>query len=525
MKGKGAEVQAVQDIPKQEIEARSPNRIRVETALSRFPIHRLAKKDTVTIDLQQFGENGAPDFKWEVTYNQKHGQPGPLAYKVDTLIVNRQIEAAGRPLPGVVKLGSLTELCAALGQADSGENRANLKKALHQNASAYITAKIRYRTKTGKEKWSEIGYTRYSVIFTGEVLPDGTAADAVYIVPNPSYRDLLNHVEVRPLDYDYLASLTPGAQRLYELLSFQMYGALAGDRPRAKLLYSEYCTHAPQARYFDFDRVKKQMYKLHVPHREAGYIGKVEYGQTIDDAGAADWAIYYTPGPKAVAEFEAFTRRQVRLSVETPIARGAGEGVRQPAEATDPRVLELTQRGVSDRKARELVAALKPDQELMDQIEYVDLLLAKDTKGRITNPPGLYIIYIRDNIMPPQDFLSSRKTAIVQATRDHRKIEEARRAKLRQAYETYLTAETERYIADSLTPNEYAELLETHRRKNLSLLPHLTPAELLDISHGTVRSEIRHSGWVRVQSLAAFEMARADTPNAIDIKDLDSSVA
>ena len=39
------------------------NRIRVETALSRFPIHRLAKKDQIDIDLQQAGENGNPDFK------------------------------------------------------------------------------------------------------------------------------------------------------------------------------------------------------------------------------------------------------------------------------------------------------------------------------------------------------------------------------------------------------------------------------------------------------------------------------
>lgn len=281
------------------------NRIRVETALSRFPIHRLAKKDTVTIDLQQTAENGEADFKWEVTYNQKHGQAGPLAYKVDTLIVNRRIDESGRPLPGVVKLGSLTELCASLGIGDSGENRANLRKALHQNASAYLTAKIRYRTKTGKDRWSEIGYTRYSVVFTGEMLPDGAVADAVYIIPNTSYRELLNHVEVRPLDYDYLMLLAPGPQRFYELLSFQVYGALAGGRPRAKMLYSEYCNHAPQVRYPDFDRVKKQMYKIHAPHREAGYIVKVEYQETIGSEGVRDWEMFYTPGPRAIAELSA----------------------------------------------------------------------------------------------------------------------------------------------------------------------------------------------------------------------------
>ena len=51
------------------------NRIRVETGLSRFPIHRLAKKEPVAIDLLHAGENGEPDCRWEVTYTQKHGQP------------------------------------------------------------------------------------------------------------------------------------------------------------------------------------------------------------------------------------------------------------------------------------------------------------------------------------------------------------------------------------------------------------------------------------------------------------------
>ena len=101
-------------------------------------------------------------------------------------------------------------------------------------------------------------------------MPDGSQADAVYIVPNTAYRELLNQAERWPLDYDYLKSLTPGAQRFYELVSFQVYGSLEGGRPRAKMLYSDYCKRAPQNRYFEFDRVKKQMFKIHAPHREAG---------------------------------------------------------------------------------------------------------------------------------------------------------------------------------------------------------------------------------------------------------------
>ena len=53
------------------------------------------------------------------------------------------------------------------------------------------------------------------------------------------------------------------------------------------MLYSDYCKYAPQARYGDFDHVKKQMYKLHVPHRESGYIAKIDYQETTDPQGKA----------------------------------------------------------------------------------------------------------------------------------------------------------------------------------------------------------------------------------------------
>ena len=36
----------------------------------------------------------------------------------------------------------------------------------------------------------------------------------------------LNHAPVRPLDYTYLKTLTPTAQRFYELLSYKMFAAL-----------------------------------------------------------------------------------------------------------------------------------------------------------------------------------------------------------------------------------------------------------------------------------------------------------
>src|SRR5277367_3772875 len=94
--------------------------IRVETALSRYPIHRLAKHGNIIINIRDVSEDGETLIRWEVSHNSKYGQPGPLAYKLDTLIINRRIEALSRPVPKIIRLGSLKEICRDLGLAETG---------------------------------------------------------------------------------------------------------------------------------------------------------------------------------------------------------------------------------------------------------------------------------------------------------------------------------------------------------------------------------------------------------------------
>ena len=496
----------------------TPNRIRVETAVSRFPIHCLSRKGDVTIDLQRLNDAGIADFKWEVTYNSKHGQPGPLAYKVDTLVINRILDQTGRPLPELVRIGSLSEVCRLLGTQDTGPNITNLRSAFLQNASTFINAKIRYKTKNGREKWAEMGYTRYSVVFTGEALPDGTQADAVHIVLNPPYRELLNHAETRPLDYDYLKKLPPGPQRFYELLSFQIYGAIAGARTRAKMLYSDYCKYAPQVRYGDFNHVKKQMYKLHVTHRESGYITKVDYKETKDPEGKSDWEIFYTPGPKAFAEYQAFaSRQQPQLKSLEPLGARAGRGREQVQQTFDldslhlPLLTEMTNRGISEGKARDLLVHLKPGQEVMDQLEYVDTLIAKDRRGKLENPPGLYVFYIRDNIAPPVSFWSSRKEALRTEAQQLKNAESARNAKLEMEYEEYRACEVKTFATGILPKEEYKQLFSELRSINRATFKTMSESQLDDLTHGTVRAKLQNSGRVQILSFEEFIANRADS--------------
>jgi hypothetical protein len=300
------------------------NIIRTETVLSRLPIHNLAKKGSVRIKITQKNAHGEVELYWQVSPNAEYGEPRQLAYKLDTIVIHQRIHALGRPLPKVLRLGSITQICRDLAVVLGGSGKASVRKAFLQNAATFLTAKLHYTATDGTERTLEAGFTRYSVVFTGERLPDGTTADAVYLVLNDPYWEVLNHAPTRPLDYDYLKALPPAAQRCYEILSYKIFTALKYRHPHAKLLYSEYCTFAAQQRYTDAPRVKKQMYKVHKPHLASGYLAKVSYEATQDSEGQPDWVMYYVPGPKAKVEYTALNGKST--SPPTGMQRREGRG-------------------------------------------------------------------------------------------------------------------------------------------------------------------------------------------------------
>jgi hypothetical protein len=407
--------------------------IRVETALSRYPLHRLAKLGTIAIDLRETTDNGDLALRWEVSHNSKFGQPGPLAYKVDTLVVNRKIEQAGRPIPRIIRLGSLAEIAAMVGTGE--KNTTKVKRALHQNASAYITATITYRTKGGAQRTCEIGDTRYAVVFKGESLPNGLKAEAVYIVLHDFYAEILNHALTRPLDYDYLRELPPMAQRWYELASFQVFAAVRYGKP-ARLSYAEFCRYAPQTRYGVAGEVRKQMIRIHEPHLRSGYIADARLEATTDKEGRPDWLMTYVPGPKAKAEHA------------TP--RRAAPALEAQPEPTGLEA-ELVKRGVSRRVAAELIAAY-PAAHIQKQMEAVDWLQAKKP-GKVKDVGA----YLADAIR--KDYAAPRGLELGKAKQAHQAAEEvqARQRAAERARQQAEQAQLDAYW-QSLTPEQQAKL-------------------------------------------------------------------
>jgi hypothetical protein len=405
------------------------DRVGVAVVLARYPVHRLSRQGVAPIEIRETGADGEVVVRWEVGWHSKYGQGGLLAYKLDTLIVNRKLDEAGRPVPRILRLGGLKEIARDLGLAT--HDTRIIRDALYQNASAFITAKVQYKARDGAERWIEIGGTRYTVVFTGERLPDGRTADAVYLILNDFFREILDHAQTRPLDYNYLRDLPPASQRLYELLSYQMFGALRHGSPRARMRYSEFCTYAPQTRYATYGEMRRQMAKIHAPHLRAGYITGVEYEPTTDRERRPDWMMAYTPGSKARAEYRAFTGKG------GPILLDVTPTPSRPEPKPEPTGLEreLVERGVTQAVAADLVRDF-PKDRLRRQIEVVDWL--RETKPKRVKDVGAYLAEaIRKDFAPPAGFQSQAERAEAEATARAQQEQQgqARRTKAREQAE------------------------------------------------------------------------------------------
>ena len=437
-------------------ESNALNLIRTATALTRFPVHQLFKGKSSAIEISLKNDDGTLSLQWEVAPNPKFGDPGPLAYKIDTLIVNRRIEEAGNAIPEFIRLGSLREICSELGL---GGDTALVRKALLQNATTAIHARLKYRSKDKQRHTFEFASARYGVVFRGDDLPGGKKADAVYIALNPLYRELLAKSETRPLDYNYLKSLkSPVSQRLYELLSFQMFGALEGRRARAKYLYSEFCREAPQKRYHQYKRMHRQMKEVHAPHLESGWIQAVEFVLTTDSEGNFDWEMFYTPGRKAQAEHRV-TRRDGQLVLDYGEEGRSGprrgrppkslvaapvvaSPVLAPPVADAGRVERLFAAGVN-RADAERLAAEKPE-ECERQLEYLPF------QRDLENPGAFLRAAIEGAYTPPRDYTLARERDEAQ----RKKRDQAQRKKADEATQEALRAAQTARLTESLSQLE-----------------------------------------------------------------------
>ena len=119
------------------------------------------------------------------------------------------------------------------------------------------------------------------------------------------------------------------------------------------------------------------------------------------------------------------------------------------------------------------------------------------------NPPGLYVMYIRDNTAPPTDFQSSRKARLQDEASQAKNTELARIARLRIEYDDYREAEVLRFT-ETLDRNEYEKLFAAKRLSLRPMFRGMTSQQLDSLTNTSLRGELQKSGRVRLMSFEEF---------------------
>ena len=240
--------------------------------------------------------------------------------------------------------------------------------------------------------------------------------------------------------------------------------------------------------------MRKQMYKIHLPPLRSRYIEDVEYRNCRDEKGEPDWELLYKPGKKAKAEFMAFTNRKLELVVE--------ESEPAPSvQAESPELLtELTSRGISEKRSRELLRTLPKEQPVLKQLHFADSLIKSGQAGAIRTPPGFYIHFLQSNISPPQQVAApaERRKPTAQKVQGDDAI--------RLAHEAYQKEQVSQHIAEQVGEGPFRSRVQKKLGELKRLFPSLIPEMLQQAAEQAIRSEVLRE--LSLESLSDFAAKR-----------------
>jgi len=394
----------------------------------------------------QSTDSGDKPIRWRVTPNPTIGAPGIEAHEVWVRLIKPALDAerermAGK-LPSLVPLGSIRECLRTLGRAIGGWESRRLLKCIRQIGSAWCEAdfwmptaerdeagRILYRHIKGEFSRISI-YSIGSKHVTDEELEAGNFSfdfdleDTVYLLLHPHEVEMQKHQSQRPIDNEYLFSVSPSARRWYELLAPKIFGVVENkrnlDEGFCEIRYSWYVErHHTLKRHSERYRVVEQMNDLIEDHRAFGYVEKVEYRAVKEPGQEVDYIIRYYPGEGARSSINRIRSRHPRkkraAQQELPVSKDTWTALppAQVVEEADPEaellIAKLTAKspegfGLSEAKARELVSTKREAVEAQ-LVAYPYRDMGKPRK----NAAGWIIAAIEGNYSLPASYLEEQE--------------------------------------------------------------------------------------------------------------------
>ena len=311
------------------------------------------------------------------------------------------------------------ELTKILGQAHSGKNY----KAVEEWLAVMVSTTVEGGAyNTVQKSWmTKRTHAVEQTVTVGKELPDGTIADKNNIWFSQWQLDNINAGNLIAVELGIYTQLENNiSKNLVPHLQEWLYASQRDGRFEKQ--YEDVCQLLGIRVYKYRSDIERQLNPSLIELTTYGYISKSAIEPMAD---RKHYKLVLWHGPKyhrdrqarlskkpgaeiLPAEENSPTRRprQQRLYPRAEIAAKP----EQPSVIIDYRlVAELAKRGVGEQDARQLLSTLKPDQLILDQLEYLDFQIqqASGSRSEIKNPPGFYIERLRANIAVPPTFETS----------------------------------------------------------------------------------------------------------------------
>src|SRR5918997_1526484 len=346
-----------------------------------LPFFYLTKRKDLlsqSIDFQGTDPENKP-VRWRVTPNTTIGAPGIEAHEVWVRLIKPALDAERErmlgKLPSLIPLGSIRECLRTLGRSIGGWESRRLLKSIRQIGSAWCEADFWLPTAEYDEEGRPLSrhikgeFSRVSIYsigskhLTDEELEAGRFSfdfdleDTVYLLPHPPEVEMQKHQGQRPIDNEYLFSVSPSARRWYELLAPKIFGVMENRRGKQERFcetrHSWYVErHHTLKRHSERYRVVEQMNDLIEDHKALGYVERVEYRAIREPGQEVDFIIRYYPGDGARRSISRIRSRHPRkkraaqqelpLSQAIPSALPAAETPAGAEPEAEPLIAKLT---------------------------------------------------------------------------------------------------------------------------------------------------------------------------------------
>jgi len=322
------------------------------------------------------------------------------------------------------------QLLRLLGLQPTGKRYAEVDQWLDRMAGTLIKSEgAVYFAKT--KRYMKDRFHVFEKVYTvGEQLPDGRKAEQNYVFLSDWQLENLNHGYVLPIALEHYQKLrTDIAKNLVPMFYIWFF---ASKRPFQKR-YKDLCQHLNIKVWSQFSRAKEQFSPALTELLDIGYLSEWDLCRTVD---GLDFKLIFNAG----------TIFRDELRGDQLPQKDDGRVIDQRFTET---VQALSDRGVAEKTARRLLFGVPDDVDVQEQIEWIDSIVGKDPR-KFDNPAGMYVSFIKDGIVPPASFLSSRRRKELETAENQRRtaeaVSEGKRFEFELRYSEYREEQVNAYI-------------------------------------------------------------------------------